>query len=83
MPGRRYSDGLHQAIEAKEKVEVNSESKTMATITLQSYFNKYNKKAAMTGTALTEEDEFKVDKTEAEIVEAALQNPIGKNHLLN
>ncbi len=59
MPGRRYSDGLHQAIEAKEKVEVKSESKTLATITLQSYFNKYDKKAGMTGTALTEEDEFR------------------------
>ncbi|MBQ9491577.1 MAG: preprotein translocase subunit SecA [Firmicutes bacterium] len=59
MPGRRYSDGLHQAIEAKEKVKVKSESKTLATITFQNFFNKYQKKAGMTGTALTEENEFK------------------------
>jgi preprotein translocase subunit SecA len=59
MPGRRYSDGLHQAIEAKENVEVNRESKTLATITFQNYFNKYNKKSGMTGTALTEEEEFR------------------------
>ncbi|WP_341876455.1 preprotein translocase subunit SecA [Defluviitalea saccharophila] len=59
MPGRRYSDGLHQAIEAKENVEVNRESKTLATITFQNYFNKYNKKCGMTGTALTEENEFR------------------------
>jgi len=59
MPGRRYSDGLHQAIEAKENVEVNRESKTLATITFQNYFNKYNKKCGMTGTALTEEEEFR------------------------
>ena len=58
MPGRRYSDGLHQAIEAKEKVEVKRESKTLATITFQNYFNKYDKKAGMTGTAKTEEIEF-------------------------
>ena len=59
MPGRRYSDGLHQAIEAKERVKVKSESKTLATITFQNFFNKYQKKAGMTGTALTEENEFK------------------------
>lgn len=59
MPGRRYSDGLHQAIEAKEKVKVKRESKTLATITFQNFFNKYNKKAGMTGTALTEETEFR------------------------
>jgi preprotein translocase subunit SecA len=59
MPGRRYSDGLHQAIEAKENVEVKRESKTLATITFQNYFNKYKKKAGMTGTALTEEEEFR------------------------
>ena len=59
MPGRRYSDGLHQAIEAKEKVKVNRESKTLATITFQNYFNKYVKKSGMTGTALTEEGEFR------------------------
>ena len=59
MPGRRYSDGLHQAIEAKEHVKVKRESKTLATITFQNFFNKYNKKAGMTGTALTEEEEFR------------------------
>lgn len=55
MPGRRYSDGLHQAIEAKEHVKVKRESKTLATITFQNFFNKFEKKAGMTGTALTEE----------------------------
>ncbi len=59
MPGRRYSDGLHQAIEAKEHVKVNRESRTLATITFQNFFNKYAKKAGMTGTALTEENEFR------------------------
>ena len=59
MPGRRYSDGLHQAIEAKEHVKVKRESKTIATITYQNFFNKYKKKAGMTGTALTEEKEFR------------------------
>ena len=59
MPGRRYSDGLHQAIEAKEHVRVKRESKTLATITFQNFFNKYDKKAGMTGTALTEEKEFR------------------------
>lgn len=59
MPGRRYSDGLHQAIEAKEHVKVQRESKTLATITFQNFFNKYEKKAGMTGTALTEEEEFR------------------------
>ena len=59
MPGRRYSDGLHQAIEAKEHVKVKRESKTLATITFQNFFNKYAKKAGMTGTALTEEKEFR------------------------
>ena len=59
MPGRRYSDGLHQAIEAKEHVKVRRESKTLATITFQNFFNKYAKKAGMTGTALTEEQEFR------------------------
>ncbi|RGY99830.1 preprotein translocase subunit SecA [Clostridium sp. AM58-1XD] len=59
MPGRRYSDGLHQAIEAKEHVHVRRESKTLATITFQNFFNKFNKKAGMTGTALTEEKEFR------------------------
>ena len=59
MPGRRYSDGLHQAIEAKEHVNVRRESRTLATITFQNFFNKYKKKAGMTGTALTEEKEFR------------------------
>lgn len=59
MPGRRYSDGLHQAIEAKENVKVKRESKTLATITFQNFFNKYDKKSGMTGTALTEEKEFR------------------------
>ena len=59
MPGRRYSDGLHQAIEAKERVKVKRESKTLATITFQNFFNKYKKKSGMTGTALTEEKEFR------------------------
>ena len=59
MPGRRYSDGLHQAIEAKEHVKVKRESKTLATITFQNFFNKFEKKAGMTGTALTEEREFR------------------------
>lgn len=59
MPGRRYSDGLHQAIEAKEHVNVRRESRTLATITFQNFFNKFAKKAGMTGTALTEEKEFR------------------------
>ena len=59
MPGRRYSDGLHQAIEAKEHVKVKRESKTLATITFQNFFNKFDKKSGMTGTALTEEKEFR------------------------
>ena len=59
MPGRRYSDGLHQAIEAKEHVKVKRESKTLATITFQNFFNKFEKKSGMTGTALTEEKEFR------------------------
>ena len=59
MFGRRYSNGLHQAIEAKENLKVRSESKTLATITLQNYFRMYNKLSGMTGTAKTEEDEFR------------------------
>ena len=59
MPGRRYSDGLHQAIEAKEHVKVKRESKTLATITFQNFFNKFDKICGMTGTALTEEKEFR------------------------
>ena len=59
MPGRRYSDGLHQAIEAKEHVDVQSENQTIATITFQNYFRMYSKLSGMTGTAMTEQDEFK------------------------
>ena len=59
MPGRRFSDGLHQAIEAKEHVKIKRESKTLATITFQNFFNKYEKKSGMTGTAITEEQEFR------------------------
>ena len=59
MPGRRYSNGIHQAIEAKERVKVKRESKTLATITFQNYFNRYDKRSGMTGTALTEEEEFR------------------------
>ncbi len=59
MPGRRYSDGLHQAIEAKEHVNVRRESRTLATVTFQNFFNKYTKKSGMTGTAQTEEKEFR------------------------
>ena len=59
MPGRRYSDGLHQAIEAKENVKVAQESQTLASITFQNYFRMYEKLAGMTGTAATEEEEFR------------------------
>ena len=80
MPGRRYSDGLHQAIEAKEKVEVKRESRTLATITFQNYFNKYEKKAGMTGTAKTEEGEFQ-DIYSMDVVEIPTNRPvIRKDH---
>ncbi len=75
MPGRRYSDGLHQAIEAKEKVRVKRESKTLATITFQNFFNKYEKKAGMTGTALTEEKEFR-DIYGMDVVEIPTNEPV-------
>ena len=75
MPGRRYSDGLHQAIEAKEKVKVKRESKTLATITFQNFFNKYEKKAGMTGTALTEEKEFR-DIYGMDVVEIPTNEPV-------
>ncbi len=75
MPGRRYSDGLHQAIEAKEHVKVKRESKTLATITFQNFFNKYTKKAGMTGTALTEEKEFR-DIYSMDVVEVPTNRPI-------
>ena len=77
MPGRRYSDGLHQAIEAKEDVEVKRESKTLATITFQNYFNKYNKKAGMTGTAKTEEGEFQ-DIYGMDVVEIPTNRPVAR-----
>lgn len=77
MPGRRYSDGLHQAIEAKEKVKVKRESKTLATITFQTFFNKYDKKCGMTGTALTEEDEFR-NIYGMDVVEVPTNKPIAR-----
>lgn len=80
MPGRRYSDGLHQAIEAKEHVKVKRESKTLATITFQNFFNKYEKKAGMTGTALTEEREFR-DIYGMDVIEIPTNRPvIRKDH---
>ena len=75
MPGRRYSDGLHQAIEAKEHVKVKRESKTLATITFQNFFNKYDKKCGMTGTALTEEKEFR-DIYGMDVVEVPTNLPV-------
>ncbi len=75
MPGRRYSDGLHQAIEAKEHVKVKRESKTLATITFQNFFNKFDKKAGMTGTALTEEKEFR-DIYYMDVVEIPTNRPV-------
>lgn len=75
MPGRRYSDGLHQAIEAKEHVKVKRESKTLATITFQNFFNKYGKKSGMTGTALTEEKEFR-DIYGMDVVEIPTNRPV-------
>ena len=75
MPGRRYSDGLHQAIEAKEHVKVKRESKTLATITFQNFFNKFEKKAGMTGTALTEEQEFR-DIYGMDVIEIPTNRPV-------
>ncbi len=77
MPGRRYSDGLHQAIEAKEHVKVKRESKTLATITFQNFFNKFEKKAGMTGTALTEEKEFR-DIYGMDVVEVPTNRPVAR-----
>ena len=77
MPGRRYSDGLHQAIEAKEHVKVKRESKTLATITFQNFFNKFEKKAGLTGTALTEEKEFR-DIYGMDVVEIPTNRPIAR-----
>ncbi len=80
MPGRRYSDGLHQAIEAKEHVKVKRESKTLATITFQNFFNKYSKKAGMTGTALTEEKEFR-DIYGMDVIEIPTNKPVQRKDL--
>ena len=80
MPGRRYSDGLHQAIEAKEHVKVKRESKTLATITFQNFFNKYDKKCGMTGTALTEEKEFR-DIYGMDVVEIPTNKPVVRKDL--
>jgi len=80
MPGRRYSDGLHQAIEAKEHVKVRRESKTLATITFQNLFNKFEKKSGMTGTALTEEKEFR-DIYGMDVVEVPTNVPVQRQDL--
>ena len=80
MPGRRYSDGLHQAIEAKEHVKVKRESKTLATITFQNFFNKYAKKSGMTGTALTEEKEFR-EIYGMDVVEIPTNRPVIRKDL--
>ena len=80
MPGRRYSDGLHQAIEAKEHVKVKRESKTLATITFQNFFNKYEKKCGMTGTALTEEQEFR-DIYGMDVIEIPTNVPVIRKDL--
>ena len=77
MPGRRYSDGLHQAIEAKEHVKVRRESKTLATITFQNFFNKFEKKSGMTGTALTEEQEFR-DIYGMDVIEIPTNKPVAR-----
>lgn len=77
MPGRRYSDGLHQAIEAKEHIEIKDESRTLATITFQNFFNKYDKKAGMTGTAKTEEKEF-IDIYGMDVVEIPTNKPVAR-----
>ncbi len=80
MPGRRYSDGLHQAIEAKEHVKVKRESKTLATITFQNFFNKFEKKSGMTGTALTEEKEFR-DIYGMDVIEIPTNRPVAREDL--
>lgn len=77
MEGRRYSDGLHQAIEAKEGVEVKSESKTLATVTFQNYFRMYNKLSGMTGTAKTEEAEFN-EIYKMDVVEIPTNKPVAR-----
>ncbi len=80
MPGRRYSDGLHQAIEAKEHVKVKRESKTLANITFQNFFNKYDKKCGMTGTALTEEKEFRAIYG-MDVIEIPTNRPVQREDL--
>ena len=80
MPGRRYSDGLHQAIEAKEKVKVKRESKTLATITFQNFFNLFEKKCGMTGTALTEENEFR-EIYGMDVIEVPTNRPVIRKDL--
>ena len=80
MPGRRYSDGLHQAIEAKEHVKVKRESKTLATITFQNLFNKFEKKSGMTGTALTEEKEFR-EIYGMDVIEIPTNRPVARKDL--
>ena len=80
MPGRRYSDGLHQAIEAKEHVKVKRESKTLANITFQNFFNKFTKKAGMTGTALTEEQEFR-NIYGMDVIEIPTNRPVARKDL--
>ncbi len=80
MPGRRYSDGLHQAIEAKEHVKVKRESKTLANITFQNFFNKYDKKCGMTGTALTEEKEFRAIYG-MDVIEIPTNRPVQRKDL--
>ena len=80
LPGRRYSDGLHQAIEAKEHVKVKRESKTLATITFQNFFNKFEKKAGMTGTAMTEEKEFR-DIYGMDVIEIPTNVPVVRKDL--
>ena len=78
MEGRRYSDGLHQAIEAKEGVKIQRESKTFATITFQNYFRMYNKLSGMTGTALTEENEFR-EIYNLDVIVIPTNKPVSKN----
>jgi len=80
MFGRRYSNGLHQAIEAKEHVNVRRESKTLATITFQNFFNKFRKKAGMTGTALTEEKEFR-NTYGMDAIEIPTNKPVARQDL--
>lgn len=80
LPGRRYSDGLHQAIEAKEHVPIKKETRTQATITFQNLFNKYEKKGGMTGTALTEEQEFR-DIYGMDVVEIPTNRPVQRKDL--